>query len=205
MSEPLPIPVLTGPAVTLRPHREDDLGPIVERCNHPDTIRWTTVPTPYTDEMALEYLAAIMAPSPDQISWAIDVEGRYAGTIDLRSWGCDPEHASGNLGFVTHQDFRGRGVMTGAIALAVGHAFDTLGWEHVAWQANVGNVGSYKAAWRNGFPAPVLVPALLQHRGRMMDGWHSVLEPDMPREPGVPWDDVYAVLQDHVRTARRPG
>jgi RimJ/RimL family protein N-acetyltransferase len=205
MSEPLPIPVLTGPTVTLRPHVDADLGPIVERCTHPDTIRWTTVPTPYTREMAQEYLAAIMTPSPEQISWAIEADGRYAGTIDLRVWDPDLAQPSGNLGFVTHPDVRGRGLMTEAIGLAVGHAFGDLGWEHVAWQANVGNYASYKAAWRNGFPVPLLVPALLKHRGRMLDGWHSVLEPDMPREPQGTWDEACAVLKEQERTARRPG
>ena len=39
----------------------------------------------------------------------------------------------------------------------------------------------------------------------MLDGWHSVLEPDCRGTPQVPWDDAYAVLQEHVRTARRPG
>jgi RimJ/RimL family protein N-acetyltransferase len=205
MSEPLPIPVLTGRTVLLRPHAEADLDPVLERCVHPDTVRWTTVPSPYTREMAQEYLGGIMSPSPEQVSWAIETDGRYGGTLDLRLWGTDLARPSGNLGFVTHPDVRGRGVMSEAIGLAVGHAFDTLGWEHVTWQANAGNYGSCKAAWRNGFPVPQLVTALLKHRGRMVDGWHSVLEPDMPREPQGSWDEAYAVLQAHVRTARRPG
>jgi RimJ/RimL family protein N-acetyltransferase len=205
MSEPLPIPVLTGPTVVLRPHVEGDLGPIVERCVDPDSVRWTTVPSPYTEDMGREYLAAIMLPSGDQVSWAIELDGTYAGTIDLRAWSREPEHGSGNIGFVTHPRARGRGVMSEAVGLVLDHAFTNLGWELVAWQANLGNYASYKAAWRNGFPLPLPVPALLPHKGRMLDGWHSVLEPDLPREPQVPWDEAYAVLQEHVRTARRPG
>ena len=199
------IPVLSGPSITLRPHTPHDLGPIVERCNDADSIRWTTVPTPYTEAMGREYLTSIMTPSAEQISWAIDRDGSYAGTIDLRAWSRNPGHSSGNIGFVTHPGARGLGAMSEAVGLVTDHALGALGWELVAWQANVGNYASYKAAWRNGFPLPVLVPALLSHRGRMLDGWHSVLEPDSPRAPQAPWDDVYAVLQEHVRTARRPG
>ncbi|HET8981820.1 MAG TPA: GNAT family N-acetyltransferase [Pedococcus sp.] len=205
MSEPLAIPVLSGPTITLRPHTMADLTPVLERCTDPDTIRWTTVPSPYTEDMGREYLARIMEPSSGQISWAIERDGAYAGTIDLRAWTLEPGHSSGNLGFVTHPAARGRGVMSEAVALVVRHAFEELGWELVAWQANVGNVASYKAAWRCGFPVPVLVPALLHHKGRMLDGWHSVLEPDMRREPVVAWEAAYAVLQDHVRQAHRPG
>ena len=50
MPQPLPIPVLTGAGVTLRPHTMDDLGPVLERCVDPDSVRWTTVPTGYTEE-----------------------------------------------------------------------------------------------------------------------------------------------------------
>jgi RimJ/RimL family protein N-acetyltransferase len=205
MSEPMAIPVLTGPSVRLRPHTVEDLAPIIERCVDPDTIRWTTVPSPYTEEMGREYLAAIMQPSAEQISWAIERDGAYAGTIDLRAWSRQPGHSSGNIGFVTHPRARGLGVMSEAVGLVADHAFAGLGWELVAWQANVGNYASYKAAWRNGFPVPALVPALLNHRGRMMDGWHSVLEADSDRTPDMEWDQVYAALQEHVRQARRPG
>jgi hypothetical protein len=95
--------------------------------------------------------------------------------------------------------------MSEAVALVVDHAFGHLGYELVQWEANVGNYGSYKAVWRNGFPLPVAVPALLDHRGVMTDGWHSTLWRGDPREPVVPWDDAYAVLRRQVSAARRPG
>ncbi len=202
--EPLPIPVLRGSTVVLRPHASGDLDAILQRCVDPETVRWTTVPSPYTREMAEEYLTGL-GPSPEQISWAIEMDGRYGGTIDLRSFGCDDEHASGNLGFVTHPEIRGRGAMSQAVRLVVDHAFDVLGWQHVTWQANVGNYGSYKAVWRSGFPVPQLVPALMAHRGRMVDGWHSVLERDQPREAVTPWPEAFVVLAEHARSARRPG
>ena len=204
MSTPLPIPVLSGPTVVLRPHEPADLDAILERCLDPETIRWTVIPTPYTREMAAEYLAG-SGPSTEQVSWAIEVDGRYGGTIDLRSYGCDDLHRAGNLGFVTHPAVRGRGAMSEAVRLVVDHAFDVLGWHHVTWQANVGNYASCKPIWRSGFPVPQLVPALLPHRGRMVDAWHSVLDADRPRQPTAPWSEVRAVLDDQVRGARRPG
>ena len=191
--------------MTLRPHTMDDVGSVLERCIDPDSVRWTTVPTGYTEDMARDYLEQIIAPSTEQVSWAIEVDGRYAGTLDLRSGSGEGEHASGDVGYVIHPAFRGRGVMTAAVALAVGHAFDLLGWELLVWQANVGNVASFKPMWRNGFPQPIFMPALLNHRGVMRDGWHSVLEPGMPREPQASWETVHAALLDDVALARRPG
>lgn len=205
MLEVLEVPVLTGRGVTLRPHTMDDLAPVLQRCVDPETVRWTTVPSPYTQEMASDYLTEFMEPSPDRISWAIETDGEYAGTIDLRSGGGEGEHASGDVGFVTHPRARGRGVMTAAVALAIDHAFGPLHWELLVWQANVGNIASYKPMWRNGFPMPLFVPALLNQRGSVRDGWHSILEPGMPREPADDWGEVQAALLRDVRSARRPG
>jgi RimJ/RimL family protein N-acetyltransferase len=188
---PLPIHVLTDGQVTLRPHREGDLDRILERCVDPVTVRFTTVPTPYTREMAAEYLADL-GPSPERISWAIEHEGVYAGTIDLRRMAVDA--GGGDLGFVTHPAARGRGVMSAAVGLVLGHAFDDLGWQLVRWKAHAGNWASLKAVWRNGFPAPVAVPALIIERGVPHDGWISTIWRDDPRRPAESWDEVRARL-----------
>jgi RimJ/RimL family protein N-acetyltransferase len=142
--------------------------------------------------MAVEYVTKFTAPSPDQVSWAIEVDGRYAGTIDLRRM--DVEAGAGSLGFATHQDFRGRGVMTEAVRLVLDHAFGTLGWQTVRWEAHAGNWGSLKSVWRCGFPIPVFVPDLLVERGKLVDGWISTLHADAPREPVGTWDDLRATL-----------
>ena len=83
MSDTLDIPVLRGELVTLRPHTMDDLDAVYERCLDPDTRRFTTIPLDYTREMATEYLTGLLAPRADMVSWAIEADGRYAGTIDL--------------------------------------------------------------------------------------------------------------------------
>jgi RimJ/RimL family protein N-acetyltransferase len=196
MTDPLPIPVLTGDLVVLRPHREADLEPVLERCLDEDTRRFTTIPLEYTREMAQEYLAGLLEPTSTMVSWAIEVDGAYAGTIDLRVM--PVEAGAGDLGFVTHPGFRGRGVMSGAVRLAVAHAFDGLGWQAVRWQAHVGNWGSAKAVWRAGFPVPTFVPDLLVERGKLVDGWISTVHAPAPAEPVVAWEQVRSVLGSTV-------
>lgn len=192
MSEPLPVPVLSGELVTLRPHKESDLDAVYERCLDEDTRRFTTIPLDYTPEMAKEYLTGLLEPSEAMASWAIEVEGLYAGTIDLRRMAVDA--GAGDLGFVTHPAFRGRGVMSEAVRLVVGQAFGVLGWQRVRWQAHAGNLASAKAVWRNGFPVPTAVPDLLVERGRLVDGWISTLHAPLPDEPVASWDQVVAAL-----------
>jgi RimJ/RimL family protein N-acetyltransferase len=188
----LAVPVLRGGLVTLRPHTLGDLDAVYERCVDPTTQRFTTIPLQYTREMAREYLSGLLEPSAAVIPWAIDVDGRYAGTIDLRALPVDD--GAGDLGYVTHPAFRGRGVMSEAVRLAVAHAFDTLGWQTVRWQAHAGNWGSAKAVWRAGFPVPRFVPDLLVERGRVVDGWISTIHADASREPVAAWEDVVSAL-----------
>ena len=197
------IPLLQDESLLLRPHLVADADAVVARSRDPLTIQWTTVPLDYTREMALTYISAVGVPQQDAISWAMEANGQYAGSIDLRWQGA----GTGGLGFVTSPEFRGQGLMSRAVRLAVAYAFDTLGWESLNWTANVGNLGSYKAVWRNGFPLPVTVPRLLAHRGEMVDGWFSELEAAAPRIPRILWSDALALLP-HVPKApagtRRP-
>ncbi|MCC9145716.1 MULTISPECIES: GNAT family N-acetyltransferase [unclassified Arthrobacter] len=189
------IPLLTDDVLQLRPHTLADLDAVHARCVDPLTVKWTTVPLDYTRPMAQEYLETISVPQENAVSWAIDVAGSYAGTIDLRFQGA----ASGSLGFVTSPEYRGRGLMSRAVRLVVGHAFEDLDWDVVTWSANTGNTGSYKTVWRCGFPQPITVPYLLNHRGKMVEGWISSLGRDDPREPAGSWEEAAAVL-----TARPP-
>ena len=200
---PFQIPLLQDESLLLRPHLTSDADAVVARSRDPLTIAWTTVPMEYTREMALNYIAAVGVPQQDAISWALEFDGEYAGSIDLRWQGA----GTGGLGFVTSPEFRGRGLMSRAVRLAVSYAFDTLGWESLNWTANVGNLGSYKAVWRNGFPLPVTVPRLLAHRGEMVDGWFSELEAAAPRIPRILWSDALALLPHVPQTStgtRRP-
>ncbi len=132
--------------------------------------------------------------------------------MDLRTWGRAPDgrHHVANLGFVTHPGLRGRGVMSRAVALVVGHALDPattggLGLDTLVWQGNVGNVASYKAVWRSGFPVPTYVPSLLPHRGFLVDGWHSPLHRGRPRRPVCPWEEAAELLARDVAGAPNPG
>ncbi|MDN3482305.1 GNAT family N-acetyltransferase [Arthrobacter sp. APC 3897] len=190
---PYDIPVLSDSILTLRPHHHADVDAVLSRSLDPLSQQWTTVPLEYTREMAVEYVETISVPQEKDISWALEVNGAYAGTLDLRFQGAN----SGDLGFVTSPGNRGKGLMSRAVGLAVAYALDDLGWDVVNWSANAGNVGSYKTVWRNGFPPPTAVPHLLPHRGKMVEGWVSSLGAGDPRKPSgawSTWNDVAANL-----------
>ena len=191
---PFEIPELRDGDLLLRAHTSADVDAVLVRSTDPLTIEWTTVPLQYTRQMAADFVAAMARPRQDLISWALDLDGECAGSLDLRWHGA----GVGSLGFVASPEFRGRGLMSRAVGLALDYAFGSLGWQEVGWSANPGNVGSYKTVWRNGFPLPVLVPRLISHRGERIDGWTSSITAGSPRAPRLPWADAEALLRDNA-------
>lgn len=84
--------------------------------------------------------------------------------------------------------------MSEAIGLVLDHAFVTLGFGLVRWEARAGNWPSAKAVWRNGFPPPVFVPSLLVERGEVVDGWISNLARSASRAPDCAWEEIVSAL-----------
>ena len=185
--EPIPVPRLERDGVVLRAHTIDDADEVTRRGADPLVQRWTTTPANYTRDMALEFVTRMTGPSRDAIWWAIEVDGRMAGSIDLTTWGRGFSYGAASVGFALSPWARGRGVMTRAVAAAVEHGFGALRLDTIIWEAYAGNVGSWRAAWGNGFHEFTYVPSLLVGKDRLEDAWHAVLRADEPREPQGDW------------------
>jgi RimJ/RimL family protein N-acetyltransferase len=127
----LEAPVIRGERVVLRELRESDADRVVEACRDERTRHWlATLPSPYTYQHALHYVRGrqelqaggagvwwcVADPVTDQLLANISV-------MDLD--GEDP--TSGEVGYWTHPDARGRGVMTEALQLLVPESFSAAG------------------------------------------------------------------------------
>src|SRR4051812_47273117 len=98
MRFPEDVPVLTDGVVTLRAHTADDIVSVYQMCQDPVMQRWTTIPVPYLREHAVNFLTELIPNGwrdGTLWAWAIEYDGRYAGTIDLR----DGEGGVGEVGF----------------------------------------------------------------------------------------------------------
>src|SRR5690349_943127 len=75
-----------GPDLLLRRHRCDDVDAIVVQAVDPEMQRWTVVPIPYGRSDAEEFVAMTQRGWRDGTvaSFAIEYEGCFAGTVDLR-------------------------------------------------------------------------------------------------------------------------
>lgn len=198
MAAPLTAPTLTDGVVTLRSHRPDDVPRMVEQCRDPESIAWTTVPTPYDERDAEEYgLRILPAGWVDGSEWAfaVQVEGRYAGTVSLRNEG--PGRAE--IAFGSHPDVRGTGAIERGCRLLVDWGFDELELETIVWRAFTGNWASRRLAWRLGFTVEGTLRRYLPHRDGRRDAWVGTLLKDDPRQPRSTWLDVPVLDGDGFR------
>jgi RimJ/RimL family protein N-acetyltransferase len=197
MRFPDDVPVLADELITLRAHAIADIDPAYEVCQDAEMQRWTGIPLPYERQNAERYVTEMIPAGwrdDSSFAWAIEYDGRYAGTIDLRP----SEGNVGEVGFAAAPWARGKGVMTRALKLAVSHGFE-LGWDRVTWRAYVGNWGSRRVAWKCGFRNLVTIPGGGVQRGVRRDEWVASVARDDKLEPQGNWWQVPVIETDVVR------
>lgn len=172
-------PVLRDGDLVLRAHRPEDAQEVHERCQDPEVVLNTTIPQPYglADAESFIALTARWWADGTIATFAVELDGRCAGSVDLRM----EEGAWAETGYVLSPWARGRGAMTRAVRLVTGWGFDELGLAGVRWKARRGNEASRRVAQRCGFAVEGTVRGLLVHRGQRLDGWIGSLLRDDPR------------------------
>jgi RimJ/RimL family protein N-acetyltransferase len=206
MRFPADVPVLTSGDVTLRAHHLDDTDAIVEQCNDPLSVRWTTVPLGYDAAMAREWLTTRIPTaweSESEYLFAIeathdDGRRRFGGSLSLR----DEGERRAEIAFGSHPGVRGRGVMTTAVEMLLDWGFNERGLQTVVWYANVGNMGSRRVAWRAGFTFGGTLKRWLVHRDEYLDGWTATLHRDDVRQPKTTWYDAVPLAGSGVALRR---
>jgi len=194
MRFPEDVPTLTSGDVVLRAHRLDDVEGIVEQCNDPVSIEFTTAPLGYDAKMGREWVTQQIPAawqSGNARVFAIesthaDGQRRFSGSISLR----DEGGSRAEIAFGAHPDIRGHGVVSTATRLLLDYGFAEFGFENVIWMAAVGNEASRRVAWRNGFTFGGTLSCWLDHRGQLLDGWFGMLHRDDSRTPKTRWLEV---------------
>jgi RimJ/RimL family protein N-acetyltransferase len=153
----LEVPRIEGEKVRLRMHRADDVDRVHEGATDPVTSYWLgRIPDPYTREQAADFLAHRsdgMAAGTD-LHWMLADPGsdRLLGTVSLMHIA----EGMAEVGYWSHPEARGRGVMTEAVRRASRHAFIAvedggLGLHRVHATVAVDNVASRQVLERAGF------------------------------------------------------
>lgn len=200
MHPPSSAPTLAGEGITLRAHRPGDVPDIVEQCRDPLTQRWTKVPVPYGAPDAAAFVAACAEGWRDAraFRFAVELDGRFAGTVGLR-----PRGRSGlALSFGTAPWARGRRVATRALRVVLAWAFEALDPEVVLWTAIAGNWASRRVAWSVGVRVEATVRGLQEQHGIRLDGWIGSLRRGDALSPAHPWYDPPTLAGDGVLLRR---
>lgn len=153
---------LTDGRVRLRELRLGDEQRYLETINDPGSQRWLgTIPFPRDSAGFARYYArrCLGSVTGASVEWAVADAGddRYLGTVNLFGFH-SLDYRSAEVGYRTHPDARGRGVLTAALRLLLGHAFGSddeggLGLGRVSLGAGDGNLGSQGVALSTGFTA----------------------------------------------------
>ncbi len=178
------VPELTDGAVLLRALRDDDLDAVVEQSRDEVVQRWSlTVPSSYARADAEEFLVLAHQgwASGERWQWAVEVDGRFAGLVDLRHCG----EGVREIGFAAHPATRGRGHLTRASRLVVAYAF-SAGCPLVLWHAAAGNVASRRVAWHAGFSIAPGETRIVRD-GVRRASWSGTLAAGDPLTPTTPW------------------
>lgn len=191
-------PTLTDGVVTLRAHRPDDAPAVLEQCQDPLSQQWTSVPVPYSPADAEAFVNEVMPLgwlSDTEWSFAIEAEGRFAGTVSLRNEGS----RRAEIAYGAHPWVRGTGHVERALRLLLDYGFGERDLTTVIWWARQGNWASRKTAWRLGFRIEGSLRQWLAARGEVADAWVGTLLRDDPREPQTPWLECPVIEGDGVR------
>jgi [ribosomal protein S5]-alanine N-acetyltransferase len=144
----MPAPELNDGRVLLRPLRESDRDERQPHGWHAEIERGyghVVESGPMTDEQAQAWydrLAQI-----DEPSWAIEVDGRFAGFTFLHSHERENLRARFAIGLASPQ-LQGRGIGRAATMLVLRHAFTTMGLHRVdlrVLEFNTGAIACYRA------------------------------------------------------------
>lgn len=159
---PLPFPDagLTDGALTLRRWRHDDLDALVAACQDPEIPRWTSVPSPYTNETGTWFLDQCDAwwdAGTDLPTAIVDAgDGGLLGATGIHRIGADADAPgldglADEVGYWLAAGARGRGVVTNAVELLSAWCFVTLDRPTLWLRVEPENVRSLAVAGRCGF------------------------------------------------------
>ena len=163
----LPDPPLGDDRIVLRDWADEDVPAIVAACRDPETARWTTVPVPYTEGDAREWLERC-ADAWERGTAPFAVVDRDSGELvaAITMW---LHRSVAELGYWAVPAHRGKGIVPRAVWLVTRWCFVELGAARVQLGTFPGNEASERVAEKCGFTREGVLRAWADQRGDRRD------------------------------------
>jgi RimJ/RimL family protein N-acetyltransferase len=179
---PLPDPPLADESVLLRPYRREDTSALAAACGDPEIPRWTTIPSPYTEGDAREFVSRCEGDRKTGRELALAIvepgDGALLGGCGLARF--DWVERRVEIGYWVAREQRRRSIGTRAVGLLSRWTLTSLGMERVELLTDPANEASIGLAERAGFKREGL---LRSYRRRGTGRWdlvmHSLLASDL--------------------------
>lgn len=195
-------PVIQYGPFTLRPLCEEDIDAIYQSCQDPLIPQFTTVPSPYTLELAEAFvrtrtpqlfeerkaihwvLTTSKVISPEALkevsSEALKVNGEtFIGPFSIHA--IEESNHIGEVGYWLNKSVRGNGFATIGVKMVTNHAFETLGFRRLAGIVDYDNAASKKTLLSAGYEHE----GLMKSRVTRADG--NQIDMDLFAATSVTW------------------
>lgn len=198
---------LTTDRLLLRPLGPQDVEAVYTACQDPEIPRWTSVPSPYTRELAADFIGRICAEGwRDDSLYNFGVFTRDGGVLVgsmglVRLAGALPAPTrQAELGYWTAKEARGKGYTAEAGREVCRWAFESLAAERIEWYAEAGNEGSRAVALKIGFVMEGTIRSKIVQEGVRRDSWSGAL---LPSDWGLPTATPYRPYAEPIPGSAR--
>jgi len=152
---PSEIPTLPYGLLTLRPSNESDIDDIFNGCQDPLIPKFTTVPSGYTIDHAIEFVRSdpFSFAERREIRFVIEHgngdDKKFAGVISLHT--INIKNHTAEIGYWMEKSMRGKGIATTAAMMITDYGFATLGFRRIDGLVDADNEASQKVLMKAGF------------------------------------------------------
>ena len=148
-----PFPRLETERLALRQMTPGDTPEVHFLRSDPEIMRYIDRPRAKTLEDARVWMDKVeeLRMNNEGIVWAVSPKAgdHLIGKVLL--WSFKPEDARGELGYVLHGDYQGKGYMGEAVDAALAYGFEVIGMNSVEAQVQPGNAASVRLLEKRGF------------------------------------------------------
>lgn len=166
-----PFPVLETERLVLRNLNNDDLQQVFDIRSNADTMQYIPRPLAKTLDDAQGVIDMItgFTERNERINWAVTEKdnNKLIGIFGYVNF--KPESYRGEIGYVLHHDYRGKGIATEALNATLKYGFDTLKLHSVEAIIRPDNDASISLVEKAGFVREALFKDYVFHDDRFWD------------------------------------